>query len=382
MQLLPRLQGLKDQVIMPRASRNEYDHAIRAVGVEIVMVRSREEFRAALGQRVAMVAVLGERPGEIPLLELCQTAHAAGIPVLVDASAEVPSPPNAYLQQGADLVGISGGKYLAGPQCAGILIGRKDLVRAAWANSAPHHGFGRAMKVGKEEIMGLLAAVETFVHRRKYQDDLRVWSAQLREIAAEIAKVPGVSAALEPSPAPNPHPRLRIAWDTARIPLSADDVYEQLLAGEPRIMSHAAGEGNSFYARAAGMKPGDEKAVARRLSGVFRGASGGKPKEQQAPAIDISGRWVALIRFASGSTTHELDLRLTHSQVSGVHKGKSKEGRVTGTVAGDEVRLLSSLPYDSIKLQYHFSGQVSANGMAGTVDLGEFGTATWTAKRA
>jgi L-seryl-tRNA(Ser) seleniumtransferase len=382
MQLLPRLQGLKDRVIMPRDSRNEYDHAIRAVGVEIVMVSSREEFRAALGPRVAMVAVLGERPGEIPLPEVCQVAHAAGIPVLVDASAEVPALPNAHLKEGADLVGISGGKYLAGPQCSGMLIGRKDLIRAAWANSAPHHGFGRAMKVGKEEIMGLLAAVETFVHKRTYQDDLRVWSAQLRQIAEEISHVPGVTTTLEAAPAPNPHPKLRIAWDTDRIPLSADDVYEQLLSGEPRIMSHAAGEGNFFHARAAGMKPGDEKLVGRRLSEVFRAASGKKPEEHPAAVADISGRWVASIRFASGSTTHELDLRLTRNQVSGVHKGKAKEGHVTGTVRGDRVRLLSSLPYDSIRLQYHFSGQVTKDGMAGTVNLGEFGEATWTAKRA
>jgi L-seryl-tRNA(Ser) seleniumtransferase len=129
------------------------------------------------------------------------------------------------------------------------------------------------------------------------------------------------------------------------------------------------------------MQPGDEKLVGRRLGEVFRAASGQAPKRQPAPAADISGRWATHIRFASGSTTHELDLRLGRRRVSGVHKGQVKEGRVTGTVTGDRVRLLSSLPYDSIRIQHHFSWQITGDEMEGSVDLGEFGKATWTAKR-
>ena len=164
---LPNLQGLKDEVIMPKQSRNVYDHAIRHVGLKIIEVSSREEFHAALNDRTALIAVLGtgEAKGAVRLEEMAEAGRKRGVPILVDAAAELPVVPNPYLSRGADLVGYSGGKFLRGPQCAGLLLGRKDLVRAAWLNSSPHHGFGRAMKVGKEEVMGMLAAIEVWKNK-------------------------------------------------------------------------------------------------------------------------------------------------------------------------------------------------------------------------
>ena len=155
MQQLPDLDGMKDQVLMPKQSRNAYDHAIRAVGVRIIEFDSRDQFQAALGERVAMIAVNGsaEARGKLRLEEMAEAARKTGIPILVDAAAHLPAVPNPFLSRGADLVAYSGGKILQGPQCAGLLIGRKDLVGAAWVNSSPHHAFGRMMKVGKEEIM-------------------------------------------------------------------------------------------------------------------------------------------------------------------------------------------------------------------------------------
>jgi seryl-tRNA(Sec) selenium transferase len=119
MQFLPRVDeaGLKSEVIMPRASRNEYDHAIRAVGVRIVNVETREQFRSSLGAKTAMVCVLGSAPGTIPLDQMIADARAANVPVLVDASPEVPRRPDPYLSRGVDMVSYSGGKYLCGPQC-------------------------------------------------------------------------------------------------------------------------------------------------------------------------------------------------------------------------------------------------------------------------
>ena len=153
MQQLPDLRGLKNQVIMPRESRNVYDHATRTLGVEIVEVNSAAELESALGPRTAMIQILGEHFGEAKfgLKEVAPIAKKAGVPILVDAAADYLITPNPYLALGADLVAYSGGKILRGPQGAGMLLGRKDLVRAAWANSAPHHAFGRAMKVSKEE---------------------------------------------------------------------------------------------------------------------------------------------------------------------------------------------------------------------------------------
>src|SRR5207244_11622445 len=150
-QQLPRLDGMKDEVIMPKQSRNVYDHAIRAVGVKIIDVNSIEDFRAALGRRTAMIAINAstEEEGKVRLEDMVKAASGAGVPILVDAAAHFPALPNPWLSRGVDLVAYSGGKILQGPQCAGLLIGRKDLIQAARVNSAPHHAFGRMMKVGK-----------------------------------------------------------------------------------------------------------------------------------------------------------------------------------------------------------------------------------------
>src|SRR5262245_15643569 len=150
-QQLPDLTGLKDEVIMPKESRNVYDHAFRTLGVRMVEVDTLEAFHAALGHRTAMVAVLGtgEARGPIRLEQIVAATRQAGVPVIVDAAAELPIKPNPYLTRGADLVAYSGGKTLRGPQCAGLLLGRKDLVWAAFMNGAPHHAFGRMMKVSK-----------------------------------------------------------------------------------------------------------------------------------------------------------------------------------------------------------------------------------------
>ena len=154
-QRLPNLAGLKNEVIIPRESRNVYDHAVRTLGVTVVEVNSPAELRAAIGPHTAMIELLGNHFGkaQLDLKDIAPIAKAARIPILVDAAADYLIVPNPYISQGADLVAYSGGKIIRGPQGAGLLIGRRDLVRAAWANSAPHHAFGRALKVTKEELI-------------------------------------------------------------------------------------------------------------------------------------------------------------------------------------------------------------------------------------
>ena len=178
MQQLPDLTGLRDEVIMPRESRNVYDHAFRSWGARVIEVDTVEAFHAALGPRTAMVAVLGtgEARGPLRLEAIAAAAHKIGVPVIVDAAAELPRRPDPYLTRGADLVAYSGGKTMRGPQCAGLLLGRKDLVWAAFMNGAPHHAVGRMMKVGKEEIIGMLAAVEVLMSRG-IDDDYRRWTS-------------------------------------------------------------------------------------------------------------------------------------------------------------------------------------------------------------
>jgi D-glucosaminate-6-phosphate ammonia-lyase len=161
-QRLPQLQGRTDRVVMLTSGRFTYDQTIRAVGATIVEVETIKQLTAELAnERTALVALLGsDEAGLISIETIAALANPRVIPLLVDAASEHLRNPNPYLEAGATMVAYSGGKYLRGPQCTGLLLGSGPWVPAAWTNAAPHHTFARMMKVGKEEIMGLLAAVE------------------------------------------------------------------------------------------------------------------------------------------------------------------------------------------------------------------------------
>lgn len=384
MQQLPNLDGLKSEVIMPKQSRNAYDHAIRAVGVKIVEVDSREEFFAALTKRVAMIAVNAstEARGKIRLEEMAEAGRKSGIPVLVDAAAHLPAIPNPFLSRGADLVAYSGGKILQGPQCAGLLLGRKDLVRAAWLNSSPHHAFGRMMKVGKEEIMGMLAAVEVWGGRRDVEAEHRQFHSWYAHITEKITRVPGLRTRVVPPDGPNPYPVLWVEWDPDQVGMTAAELGRLLLDGEPRIASHAEGDGSSFHIRPVSMKPGDHKLVAARLYEIFSKAPKGKATPTLAsPAVNVAGRWDLEVEFAAGSSQGALFLETEGNRITGAHLGWKLKGELSGTIDRNRVQMRSSLPYEGTRLRYDFAGQVAGNRMSGEVDLGEYGRARWTARR-
>src|SRR5262245_15155891 len=166
---IPNLAGFaKDEVIVPARSRNVYDAALRAVGVRIVEVDTPDALELAVGPRTAMIYIFAgpaHDSGPMSTESICRIAKGHDVPVLVDAAAEILTIPNVHLRRGATLVCYSGGKYIRGPQSAGLLLGRKDLVKAAWVHSAPHHGYARSMKVGREEVIGMLTAVESWVKR-------------------------------------------------------------------------------------------------------------------------------------------------------------------------------------------------------------------------
>ena len=234
-QQLPDLTGLKDEVVM--LHRYTYDHAIRTLGVKLTAVTTREEFLNALSHRTAMVALTahGASGRAFPLEEIVAAAHERGIPVLVDAAASYPRSPDPYLARGADLVTYSGGKLYRGPQCTGFLFGRKDLVDAAWLNSSPHHSFGRAMKVGKEEVMGALAAVEACFARRGLDKEVAMWSDWLGRIARRIEQVPGVSTKLVARPPASDHSYLEVSWDRTKIGYTAGELHDVLFMGEAPV---------------------------------------------------------------------------------------------------------------------------------------------------
>lgn len=380
MRRLPNLAGLKDEVIMPRESRVVYDHALRTLGVKIIEVNSPDELRAAISPHTAMIEVLGNHFGsaKLDVKDVAPIARQAGIPVLVDAAADYLIVPNPYIALGADLVAYSGGKIIRGPQNAGMLIGRRQLVRAAWANSAPHHAFGRAAKVSKEQIVGMLRAVEVWRTERKVEDDFREWKRWYAEMAAEITKVPGVKAEIKEPMRGGPFPTLNVSWT---LPLKAGDVGRMLLEGEPRIMSHADGDGKSFLIRPVAMKPGEHKMVARRLREIFSGQMSAADRGHVKPVLDISGAWDVEIRYEVGSARHKLILAAGGNHVSGSHEGWATEGDLKGEVSADQVTLRSSLPGEGNPLSYVFRGTIAGQEISGDVDLGEYGHAKFHARR-
>src|SRR4030042_2116651 len=194
---IPDLTGFdKTEVVIPVSSRNAYDHAIRNIGVRIITVETPEELGKALTSRTAMIYVMTGNdtlPGnKIAIDKIAELARPMNIPFLVDAAAEDLTIPNVHLQAGASIVAYSGGKAICGPQCAGLLLGRKDILMSAWQASSPHHGTGRDNKVGKEEMLGMLAAVEAWV-TRAHAEKYRTWLNYLDNISKRVSTINGIT---------------------------------------------------------------------------------------------------------------------------------------------------------------------------------------------
>src|SRR5450432_1629278 len=240
MQRLPDLAGLKSEAIVPAYSHNVYDHAVRMLGVKLVVVHDKAELEAAFNERTAIVYILAGPNDDGPLgtKVVAEAARRRNVPVIVDAAAEILTVnPNVHLQRGATAVAYSGGKCIRGPQAAGLLLGEKNWLQAAWANSAPHHAYGRSLKVGKEEIMGMLAAVEMW-NQRDHRAEWRKWQGWLDEIAATVKRVDGVTTRNYGAEEglSNRSPRLLIEWDGNKLGITGPEVSKLLLDTEPRIV--------------------------------------------------------------------------------------------------------------------------------------------------
>jgi uncharacterized pyridoxal phosphate-dependent enzyme len=391
MQRLPKVDGLKNEVVMPRYSRNEYDHASRMVGVSIVEVESAQDMERALGPKTAMVLILScpaAEKGPLSIENACRIAAARKVPVLVDAAAENLIIPNIHLGHGATMVAYSGGKCLRGPQAAGLLLGPKDLLRAAWLNSAPHHAFGRSLKVGKEEIMGMLAALEMWV-KRDHAAEWKQWETWLDVIRREATQVSGVSSELlQPEDLSNHAPQLQLKWDAAKLGITGAEVSRLLDRGTPRII--VAGSTGERPARMASsvtimpymMMPGDAPVVARALHDLL--ANPPKFEAPPTPSRDmqhIAGTWQAEVEFVRGTASHRFVFEQDAEQIRGTHAMEFLSGELRGSVGGDQVRFQSSHRYEGKVLTYAFQGAIHGETIEGEVSLGEYGKAKWRARR-
>jgi L-seryl-tRNA(Ser) seleniumtransferase len=268
---LPDTVGMKNEVILQKAHHSCYDNQLTDVGVRLVEVETAADARAAVSERTALMFFMNvnEADGRIKRAEWVELAQKHKVPSLIDAAADVPPVENlsAFNKQGFDLVALSGGKALRGPNDTGLLLGRKDLVDAAKLNTNPHCGtIGRMMKVGKEDMVALLAAVERYV-RTDHKAEWREWERRLGVIEDALKDVPTLHSERIVPPIANRVPHTILTWDEQRVRLTPAHLTKELAAGDPPIIIgrvHGTGD-KGVLVSVFVLKDGEERIVAERL---------------------------------------------------------------------------------------------------------------------
>lgn len=277
--------GLKNEVIVQKSHRYDYDHALRNCGIRFVDVETIEQYEQAFNERTVMAHFFNAAEGKISRENWVRVAHQHGVPCFNDAAADVPPISNLwkYTQMGFDLVTFSGGKGLRGPQCTGLLLGRKDLIEAAKKNNSPNSNtVGRGMKVAKEEIVGLVAAVDWFLK----QDDATMEAEYRRRadlIAKNLGPIPSIQTQVFLPEIANHVPHLLITYDQSRVKITGSEVMQKMREGNPRIELNPSTGGAPASAGLPGgpntivvgvwmLQPGEEVVVAKRLREVLESA--------------------------------------------------------------------------------------------------------------
>jgi uncharacterized pyridoxal phosphate-dependent enzyme len=270
---LPDLTGMKSEVIIQKSHRNPFDHQLRSTGIKLVEIETREQLGQAVNDRTAMMHFtnFANAAGQIKVDEWVKLAKQYNLPCMNDAAADTPPVSHLwdYTAMGYDLVTFSGGKAMRGPQCAGLLIGRKELVANALLNNSPHEDtLGRSQKVGKEEIIGMVKALELYL--KEDHDALAAeWQERLARISAEITKIPGVTTAFFTPDIANHVPHLQITWD-AKISLTPQQVSKSLRSSQPAIVMAVGEDRPGLVMNSFMLQPGEDKIVAEELSRVLR----------------------------------------------------------------------------------------------------------------
>ena len=371
---LPFTDGWTNRVIMPKTHRFAYDQAIRMVGAPIVEVETIADLDAALAEPVAMIAVLGthEASAVVRLEDLLARARPLGIPVLVDAASEHIERPNPYLARGADMVIYSGGKFLRGPQTSGLLLGRKDLIQAAWRNASPHQAFARGMKVSKEDVIGVLTALEIWFERRDPAAELRRWKDDLAAMSEHL-RLPGVTAEVIAPHGVVRVPRLRVSWrrdGEFAHGLDGETLRLRLLDGEPRVMlDDMATTANSVEVDPFGLQPGEADQVGRAIAAGLN-ARAAEAEPPAVPNVDLSGTWDVDVAFLRGQRKHRMTLRQQDNAITGEQTSHQFEGPVIGDIDGAGIRLMFSAWHEGGMIAYRLDGSIADGQITGEVTLG------------
>ena len=269
---LPDLTGMKSEVIIQKSHRNPFDHQLRSTGAKLVEVESRDDLKKAINPQTAMMhfSNFANAAGQIKVEEWLKLAHENSVPAFIDAAADTPPVSNLweYAKMGYDLIAFSGGKAIRGPQCAGLLIGKKQFIANAMLNNSPHEDtLGRSQKVGKEEIVGMVKALECFL-AEDHAALSKEWWRRLDSVSAEITRVPGVTTSFHVPDIANHVPHMGIFWDPRKVSLTPRDAASLLRKGNPSIVvgsSESGLEVCSFM-----LQPGEEKIIAAQLVQLFK----------------------------------------------------------------------------------------------------------------
>ncbi len=264
---LPNVTGMKSEVIVQKGHNIGYVHALTNTGAKIIEIETVQELEKAINEKTAMMWFLNSNAplGKIQHEEWVAIAKKHKIPTMIDMAADVPPVSNLwkYNDLGFDLVCVSGGKAMCGPQSAGILMGRKDLIAAARLSAPPRGGnIGRGMKVNKEEILGMYVALEKYINQ-DHDAEWKMWESKIDTIVTSVNSIEGVTTEVSVPPIANHTPLLFIKWDESKVKTTNKDLMLKLRNGSPSIEVMANGTGINITVFM--LQEGEEKIVAKRV---------------------------------------------------------------------------------------------------------------------
>jgi D-glucosaminate-6-phosphate ammonia-lyase len=270
---IPDLSGMKSEVIVQKTHRFPYDHMVRNCGVRLIEVETRAELEGAMNEKTAMLLFLNkaEHLGKIGMEEFVAIAREKKIPSMNDCAADVPPVENLTrpIKAGFDLVVVSGGKAIRGPQSAGILAGRADLIRAARLNTSPNSdSIGRSCKVNKEEMVGMMVALESFL-KEDHAALYREWEARAAAIQKILSTVQGVQIEPFVPKIANQSPHLRIRWDESKYAVSSTKVMDLLRSGQPSVELVPGPKAGTLELATWMLRPGEPEIVAGRIKTIL-----------------------------------------------------------------------------------------------------------------
>jgi L-seryl-tRNA(Ser) seleniumtransferase len=271
---IPDLTGMKSEVIIQKSHRNPFDHQLRNTGAKLVVIETRDDLRKAINPRTAMMhfSNFANEEGQIKVDEWVKLAKENGIPTFIDAAADTPPVSHLwdYANMGYDLIAFSGGKAIRGPQCAGLLLGRKDLVAYALLNNSPHEDtIGRSQKVGKEEIVGMVKALECYLNE-DHEALNKEWQHRLELISSKLISLPSVTTSYFVPDMANHVPHMEIKWDPQVIKITPHDASAALRKGSPSIVVSTGERTGALSLNSFMLQPGEENIVADKLYEVLK----------------------------------------------------------------------------------------------------------------